>query len=111
MKLSGFLVVFLCLVFGAPADSADGGTDALSKLPLPAAASTLLLYDSPNTIDNVPVCRSKATMNMYSVRSGTVSAAVAWYASHLPGFKHVHGMGSGRSQDTFYDATGSLIVS
>lgn len=49
-------------------------------------------------------------MNSYTGRSGTVSAAVAWYASHLSGFKHLHGMGSGRSQDAFYNAAGTLMV-
>ena len=38
-------------------------------------------------------------------------AAVTWYTSHLSGFKHVHGIGSDRSQDTFYNSTGTLIVS
>jgi hypothetical protein len=50
-------------------------------------------------------------MIFYTARSGMVSAAVSWYAAHLSGFKHVHGMGSGRSQDTFYNAGGTLIVS
>jgi hypothetical protein len=98
-------------MFGAGAKSADGvGLDPLTKLPLPLAGAPVLLYDNPNEIDDVPVCKSHSAMNFYTGRSGTVSAAVAWYASHLSGFKHVHGIGSGRSQDTFYNAAGTLIV-
>lgn len=47
----------------------------------------------------------------FSKHDGKVRAAVAWYATHFSGFKHTHGYGSGRSQDTFYSATGTLIVS
>jgi hypothetical protein len=111
MKLTIVPVGILAIVFGVRAGSADGvATDELTKLPLPTAGASLLLYDNPNKIDDVPVCKSKSTMNFYSGRSGTVSAAVNWYASHLPGFRHVHGIGSGRSQDTFYNASGTLIV-
>jgi hypothetical protein len=50
-------------------------------------------------------------MNFYKALSGKVDAAVAWYGSHLVGFKHTHGYGSGRSQDTYYSAAGTLMVS
>lgn len=50
-------------------------------------------------------------MNFYTRVSGKVDAAISWYSAHLQGFQHTHGYGSGRSQDTFYNATGTLIVS
>jgi len=112
MKLPFVLVTLLAVVLSVRAESAGGGaTDPLTKLPLPTAGAPLQLHDNPNTIDDVPVCKSKSTMNFYTGRSGTVSAAVTWYTNHLSGFKHVHGVGSDRSQDTFYNATGTLIVS
>jgi hypothetical protein len=110
MKLTIMLIGLLAVVQGVGA-SADGlTTDPLTKLPLPAAGAPLQLYDHPNKIDDVPVCSSKSTMDFYTGRSGTVSTAVTWYASHLSGFKHLHGIGSGRSQDTFYNASGTLII-
>ena len=112
MKFSIVLIGLLTLTFGFSVKSADdASTEPLTKLPLPTATAPLQLYDNPNRIDDVPVCKSKSTMNFYTGRSGTVSAAVTWYTSHLSGFKHVHGIGSDRSQDTFYNVTGTLIVS
>ncbi|HEY2683126.1 MAG TPA: hypothetical protein VGI93_06440 [Steroidobacteraceae bacterium] len=105
--LAGLLAISLAIC----AVGAEGAADSLTKLPLPMAGAPLALFDNPNRLDAVPVCKSSSTMNFYSARSGTVSAAVSWYAAHLSGFKHVHGMGSGRSQDTFYNAGGTLIVS
>lgn len=103
------LVGLLAIVLGVGSRADGVATDLLTKLPLPAAGAPLQLYERPDTME-APVCNSKSTMNFYSARSGTVSAAVAWYAAHLSGFKHVHGIGSGRSQDTFYNAAGTLII-
>jgi hypothetical protein len=113
MKSLRLAVGFITIGLSLRAESAESGADSLTKLPLPlpVAGQALSLIDNPNKIDDVPVCKSNATMNFYTARSGTVSSAIAWYANHLPGFKHVHGMGSGRSQDTFYNASGTLIVS
>jgi hypothetical protein len=105
--VAGFLAISLAI----QALSAEDAADSLTKLPLPMAGAPLVLFDNPNRLDAVPVCKSSSTMNFYTARSGMVSAAVSWYAAHLSGFKHVHGMGSGRSQDTFYNAGGTLIVS
>ncbi len=48
--------------------------------------------------------------NYYSSVIGKVDAVVAWYAAHLPGFRHAHGYAMGRSQDVFYNATGTQVV-
>ncbi|MDQ2766253.1 MAG: hypothetical protein M3Y30_03765 [Gemmatimonadota bacterium] len=43
-------------------------------------------------------------------RNAKVDATVAWYASHLPGFKRTHAYANGRSNDTFYNSVGSMFV-
>jgi hypothetical protein len=102
------------LLIGAlsfPAQSADSNVEPLTKLAFPSAGAPITFYNDPNRMDDVPVCKSSAIMVLYTARTGTVSEAVAWYTSHLPGFKHIHGMGSGRSQDAFYNSDGTLVVS
>ncbi len=101
---------FVIAIAGSATGAETNPVDSLTKLPLPATGGPFLLLDEPEKIDDVPVCKSKGTMNMYTGRSGNVSAAVSWYSTHLVGFKHVHGIGSGRSQDTFFNPTGTLIV-
>jgi hypothetical protein len=111
MKSTPVFVGLLAIACGIYAESADlSATDPVTRLPLPGGGAPVLLFGNPNKMEDVPICKSTSTMNFYTGRSGTVSAAVTWYASHLPGFKHVHGIGSGRSQDTFYNSGGTLIV-
>lgn len=112
MKLLASLAIFLAVFLVFRAKGAESAAfDPLTKLPLPSGTAALVLENNPNRIDDVPVCRSNGTMNLYMPRSGTVGAALRWYADHLPGFIHVHGFGSGRSQDTFYNSAGTLLVS
>ena len=101
--LSGIVATGLGIAAGA-------ATDSLTHLPLPAE-SALSVLGNAMSLPESPVCKSKAQMNFYRLGSGKVDAAVAWYTSHLAGFKHTHGYGSGRSQDTFYNAQGTVIVS
>ena len=103
LLLSGIVAAGFVVAAGTAGDSLTG-------LPLPSESS-LNIPRGPTKLPDVPVCKSKAQMNFYTPGSGKVDAAVAWYASHLAGFKHTHGYGSGRSQDTFYNAQGTLIVS
>jgi hypothetical protein len=110
MKTTSIFAGAIVAILSLRATGAGNGTDPVTKLPLPSSGAPLALFDNPNRMDDVPVCKSTSVMNFYSVRTGMVSAAVAWYAAQLPGFKHVHGMGSGRSQDTFYNPAGTLIV-
>ena len=112
MKSSIVLAIFLSILFAGYATSADSPeTDPLTKLPLPAVGAPLSLDNMPNRISDGPVCKSKGTMNFYTPLGGNVAAAIAWYTSHLAEFEHVHGYASGRSQDTFYNASGTLTVS
>ena len=39
-----------------------------------------------------------------------VDATVALYAAHLAGFHKAHAYAGGRSQDSFYNDTGTLVV-
>lgn len=95
-------------ILGAYSVLAGGpAVDSLTQLPLPAAEGALQIVGAPMDLSE-PVCKSTAQMNFYTVR-GKVDAALSWYATHLGGFKHVHGYND-RSQDTFYNADGTLIV-
>jgi hypothetical protein len=98
LLLSDIVAAGLGLASGAASDS-------LTHLPLPTESS-LNIPRGPTNLPDVPVCKSKSQMNFYTPSSGKVDAAVAWYTSHLAGFKHTHGYGSGRSQDTFYNDRG-----
>ena len=99
----------LALMLAALAHGADS-TDVLTGLPLPDAASGMKLY-TPMKIDPSQVCKSTHTSEFYSVRGFKTSTAIAWYGAHLKGFRHMHGYGSGRSQDLFVNADGSMYVS
>jgi hypothetical protein len=112
MKLSVIAAALLSVMVGATAVTADttASTDPLTKLPLPSVAGSLQVAGEPMSIPNVPVCKSMGQMNFYTGVKGKVDAANAWYAANLKGFQHTHGYGSGRSQDTFYDASGTLMV-
>jgi len=105
---SGLLLTGILAAGSGVADAA--ANDSLTGLPLPAESS-LNIARAPTNLPDVPVCKSKSQMNFYTPGSGKVDAAIAWYTAHLAGFKHTHGYGSGRSQDTFYNAQGTLIVS
>jgi|SRR5665213_623078 len=103
------LLVCLCIGFAWAADKP--AFDLLTRLPLPLADATFLLYGNPMKLDDFRLCKSVVKTNYYTARSGKVDAAVGWYASHLTGFKHTHGYASGRSQDFFYNRAGTLMVS
>ena len=96
------------LANGVIADEAS--TDPLTKLTLPTVDS-VRIAGAPMQLPGTPVCKSTAQMNFYSDVKGKVDAAVAWYSTHLKGFQRTHGYASGRSQDTFYNADGTQIVS
>lgn len=49
--------------------------------------------------------------DFYTVYDSKVDATLAWYEAHLPGFKKTHAHSADRSQDTFYNAEGTLAVS
>jgi hypothetical protein len=87
-------------------------SDPLTGLPLiPATDSRLHLGNDPTAIPDSQICKSKMQAEFYSVFDTKVDATLAWYASRLSGFKKTHGYAAGRSQDTFYNGDGTIIVS
>jgi hypothetical protein len=86
--------------------------DPLTNLPLyPATDSRLHLGNAPTRLPDSHMCKSTMQTDFYVVFDSKVAATVAWYAAHLTGFKKTHAYANNRSQDTFYNADGTLLVS
>jgi hypothetical protein len=87
-------------------------TDPLTGLPVyPATDSRLHLGNDPIRLPSSSVCKSKMQADFYSVYDSKVDATLAWYDTHLPGFKKTHAYAANRSQDTFYGDDGTIAVS
>ena len=91
--------------------------DPLTGLPLiPATdsgkhiANLSYTYNEPSKMPDGRVCKSKMQANFYLLYNIKVDAAVAWYSSHLSGFKKVSGYESQRSQTAFYNSDGTIVV-
>ncbi len=67
-------------------------------------------YNEPTKMPDGQVCKSKMQANFYLLYNIKVDAAVAWYSSHLSGFKKVSGYESQRSQTAFYNSDGTIVV-
>jgi hypothetical protein len=67
-------------------------------------------YNEPRQKPAARICESKFKGNFYSLFNIKVGAVVAWYSSHLSGFKKVSGYASQRSQTTFYNLDGTIVV-
>ncbi len=86
--------------------------DPLTNLPLyPATDSRLHLGNEPTQLPSSTICKSKMDADFYSVYDSKVDATLAWYLAHLSGFKKTHTYAANRSQDTFYNSDGTVIVS
>jgi hypothetical protein len=111
MKTRSLVAVVFSLSFVLSVSSATLTNDPLTGLPLiPATDSRLHLGNEPTKLPDTTMCKSKMQTDFYSVFDTKVSATLSWYAARLPGFKKTHGYASGRSQDTFYNAGGTIIV-
>jgi hypothetical protein len=87
-------------------------TDPLTGLPLyPATDSRLHLGNAPTRLPESHVCKSEMQADFYTVYDSKVDATLLWYDVHLPGFKKTQAYAANRSQDTFYNADGTLAVS
>jgi hypothetical protein len=113
MKSSMFLALLLALCSVVIASGAKLLTaDPLTGLPLyPATDSRLQLGNDPTRLPESNVCGSKMQADFYTVYDSKVDATLVWYSAHLPGFKKTHDYAASRSQDTFYNADGTLAVS
>jgi hypothetical protein len=67
-------------------------------------------YNEPTQMPGAQICKSKFQGNFYPLFNIKVDAAVAWYSSHLSGFKKVSGYESERSQTAFYNSDGSVVI-
>jgi hypothetical protein len=67
-------------------------------------------YNKPKKMRDGRVCKSKMQGNFYALYNIKVDAAVAWYSSHLTGFKKISGYESKRSQTTFYNSDGTIVI-
>jgi thiol-disulfide isomerase/thioredoxin len=86
--------------------------DPLTNLPLyPATDSRLHLGNDPTRLPESKVCGSTMQADFYTVYDSKVNATLAWYNTHLPGFKKTHAYAANRSQDTFYNPDETLAVS
>src|ERR1700733_7159725 len=112
-RLGGFVaMLILSFVLTARGGTKLLTTDPLTGLPLhPATDSRLHLGNEPTQLPESQVCKSKMQIDFYSVYDSKLSATLAWYDAHLPGFKKTHAYAANRSQDTYYKTDGTLIVS
>jgi hypothetical protein len=114
MKPSVILAISLvfCFVVIAGGNTKLLTADPLTNLPLyPATDSRLHLGNDPTRLPESNVCKSKMQADFYTVYDSKVDATLVWYGAHLPGFKKTHAYAANRSQDTFYNADGTLAVS
>ncbi len=115
----------LCLcaaVFALTLVNAAGQSKVLTNDPLtglPLIPATVLFKNVGNEPDKMPdgqICKSKMQGEFYSLYSPfsqnkiKLNDAIAWYASHLSGFKKVQGYESGRSQIAFYNSDRTAVI-
>ena len=107
-----FLVLAISVTFAARGGTKLLTADPLTGLPLyPATDSRLHLGNEPTRLPESTVCKSKMQADFYSVYDSKVDTTLTWYASHLPDFKKTHAYAVNRSQDSFYNADGTAMVS
>jgi len=110
MKLFRALTMMIGLGFALSAGAATLTTDPLTGLPLDPATDSRHLGNEPIRMHDSQFCKSKMQGEFYSGVDSKVDATVAWYAAHLAGFHKAHAYAGGRSQDSFYNDTGTLVV-
>ncbi|MFZ1918772.1 MAG: hypothetical protein WAU58_14450 [Terriglobales bacterium] len=114
MKPSIILAIALGLRFAliAAGSKTPLTADPLTSLPLyPATDSRLHLGNDPTRLPESSVCKSKMQADFYTVYDSKVDTTLLWYGTHLPSFKRTHAYAANRSQDTFYNAEGTISVS
>lgn len=114
MKPSIILAIALGLRFAliAAGSKTPLTADLLTSLPLyPATDSRLDLGNDPTRLPESSVCKSKMQADFYTVYDSKVDTTLLWYGTHLPSFKRTHAYAANRSQDTFYNAEGTISVS
>lgn len=136
MQLASTIAAFAAVALALPATSTNASdaqrnatlasvsidtltTDPLTGLPLDPAticnSQICVKYGTNNDPVKIPDalwCKSKMQSNFYTLSGFNVKmdAVVAWYAAHLTGFKRTHAYAGGSSNDTFYNAAGTMFV-
>ena len=91
--------------------------DPLTDLPL--IPDTVLVQGVGNTPVKMPdgqVCKSRMRGNFYSLynyssqQNMKLSEVIAWYSSHLSGFKMIQGHEVKSPQTAFYNSDGTTII-
>jgi hypothetical protein len=104
------IAIGVSALFAAVSDAATLTSDPITGLPLdPATNSRLNLGNEPTRLPISNLCKSQVSAEFYNVYE-SFQETVAWYSVHLKGLKHAHGYSGGRSRDTFYDSTGTIMV-
>ena len=110
--LAGALLVFLPIALGQAKILTN---DPLTGLPLmPATESIKKVGNEPVKMPDSRVCKSKMQGNFYTLYNYfskdniKLADAIAWYTSHLSGFKKV--AGSNNAQTVFYNSDGTMLV-
>ena len=107
-------VIAAVLAFGFTSATGQGrllSNDPLTGLPLyPGTDSGLHTGNEPIKMPDTPVCKSKKQAVFYKIYKMKTDDAVAWYSSHLSGFKKVSGYESQRAQIAFRNSDGTIVV-
>lgn len=119
-------IPLMVALFALSSTSARAQSKALSNDPLtglPIIPTTVSKFggNEPTKIPDYTMCKSRMQANMYTLMSymftdhydktkATVSSTVAWYASRLTGFRKVVGFDGKRSQNSFSNADGTVVV-
>ncbi|MEO6970013.1 MAG: hypothetical protein ABI217_03860 [Chthoniobacterales bacterium] len=104
--------VMFGVVLAALADSnSPPATDELTGLPLYPATHNIADPGHPLKLPEVTICKCKMQTDFYNVYEAKMDATLAWCTANLAEFKHVHAYANGCSQDAFYNAEGTILVS
>jgi len=103
------MTLTLCIA-NASAQGKVHTTDSLTGLPLIPATDSGTHFNDPVRMPDGSVCKSKMQGVFYSLYKIKIDAAVAWYTSHLSGFKMVRGYESGRTQIAFSNSDGTVVL-
>ncbi len=118
MKTTLLITATLIFCFASAADQGKLlANDPLTGLPLISATDSgnhmpnvAYTYNEPTRMPDAQICKSKFQGDFYSLYNIKVDAAVAWYSSHLSGFKKVSGYESERSQIAFYNSDRTILI-
>jgi hypothetical protein len=90
--------------------------DVLTGMPVIPARDSEAGRNTPEKMPDGHICKSRMQGNFYSLydffsaHNVTLNEVIAWYSSHLSGFKKIQGHEFKSSQTAFYNSDGSLVI-